>query len=74
MGGPRPDDGWHEVKDGARLFFRNPRPIPQGILNVREFAGSPDIIPRVISAYEEARKYSLTNCDELKNLHRHNQT
>src|SRR3981189_2856017 len=58
----------HEVKDGARLFFRNPDANTWGILNVRqEFARDhPDIVRRVISAYEEARKYSLANYDELK--------
>ena len=58
----------HEVKDGARLFFRNPAANTWGILNVREeFAKDhPDIVRRVISAYEEARKYSLANYEELK--------
>ena len=58
----------HEVKDGARLFFRNPAANTWGILNVREeFAKDhPDIVRRVIAAYEEARKYSLANYDELK--------
>ena len=60
----------HEVKDGARLFFRNPDANTWGILNVREeFAKDhPDIVRRVISAYEEARKYSLANYDELKKI------
>ena len=58
----------HEVKDGARLFFRNPAANTWGILNVREeFAKDhPDTVRRVISAYEEARKYSLAHYDELK--------
>src|SRR5512133_478985 len=58
----------HEVKDGARLFFRKPDANTWGILNVREeFAKDhPDIVRRVIAAYEEARKYSLANYDELK--------
>src|SRR5947209_9116965 len=60
----------HEVKDGARLFFRKPEANTWGILNVREeFAKDhPDIVRRVISAYEEARKYSLANYDELKKI------
>jgi sulfonate transport system substrate-binding protein len=34
-----------------------------------EFAKDhPDIVRRVISAYEEARKYSLANYDELKKI------
>jgi len=58
----------HEVKDGARLFYRNRDANTWGILNVREeFAKDhPDIVRRVISAYEEARKYSLGNYGELK--------
>jgi sulfonate transport system substrate-binding protein len=60
----------HEIKDGARLFYRKPEANTWGILNVREeFAKDyPDIVPRVISAYEEARKYSLVNYGELKKI------
>ena len=60
----------HEIKDGARLFYRKPEANTWGILNVREeFAKDhPDIVPRVISAYEEARKYSLANYGELKKI------
>ena len=60
----------HEIKDGARLFFRKPEANTWGILNVREeFAKDhPDIVRRVIAAYEEARKYSLANYDELKKI------
>ena len=60
----------HETKDGARLFYRKPEANTWGILNVREeFAKDhPDIVPRVISAYEEARKYSLANYGELKKI------
>jgi sulfonate transport system substrate-binding protein len=49
----------HEIKDGARLFYRNRDANTWGILNVREeFAKDhPDVVRRVISAYEEARKY-----------------
>src|SRR3981189_2646979 len=58
----------HEIKDGAKLFFRKPEANTWGILNVREeFAKDhPDIVKRVIASYEEARKYSLANYDELK--------
>jgi len=60
----------HEIKDGARLFYRKPEANTWGILNVREeFAKDhPDIVPRVISAYEEARKYSLANYADLKKI------
>ncbi len=60
----------HEVNEGARLFYRNRDANTWGILNVREeFAKDhPDIVRRVISAYEEARKYSLASYDELKKI------
>src|SRR5438132_5901195 len=59
-----------EITDGARLFYRNPAANTWGILNVREeFAQQyPDAVRRVIAAYEEARKYSLANYDELKKI------
>src|SRR5947207_6840296 len=58
----------HEIKDGARLFFRKPEANTWGILNVREeFAKDhPDVVRRVLAVYEDARKYSLANYDELK--------
>jgi len=60
----------HEIKDGARLFYRKPEANTWGILNVREeFAKDhPDLVRRVLSAYEEARKYSLANYAELKKI------
>jgi sulfonate transport system substrate-binding protein len=60
----------HEVKDGARLFYRKPEANTWGILNVREeFAKDhPDIVRRTITTYEEARKFSLANYDELKRI------
>jgi len=59
-----------EIKEGARLFYRNPAANTWGILNVREeFAkDNPQFIARVIKAYEEARKYALANPDELKKI------
>src|SRR4051812_32994983 len=60
----------HEIKDGARLFFRKPEANTWGILNVREeFAKDhADAVRGVIAAYEEARKYALANYDELKKI------
>ena len=57
-----------EIEDGARLFFRNPAANTWGILNVREqfLKDHPRIVRRVLATYEEARKYSLANYDELK--------
>jgi sulfonate transport system substrate-binding protein len=57
-----------EIEDGARLFFRNPSANTWGILNVREpfLKDHPDVVRRVLATYEEARKYSLANYDDLK--------
>src|SRR5262252_302906 len=60
----------HEIIDGARLFYRTPDANTWGILNAREefVKDHPDLVKRVIAAYEEARKYSLANYDELKRI------
>jgi len=57
-----------EIEDGARLFFRKPDANTWGILNVREqfLKDNPDVVRRVLAAYEEARKYAVANYDELK--------
>jgi sulfonate transport system substrate-binding protein len=57
-----------EIEDGARLFYRNADANTWGILNVREqfLKDNPQIVRRVLATYEEARKYSLANYDELK--------
>jgi len=57
-----------EIEDGAKLFFRKADANTWGILNVREqfLKDDPDIVRRVLAVYEEARKYSLANYDELK--------
>ena len=57
-----------EVEDGARLFFRKPAANTWGILNVREpfLKDYPDVVRRVLATYEEARKYSVANYDDLK--------
>src|ERR1700722_16898 len=57
-----------EIEDGAELFFRKPDANTWGILNVREqfLKDNPQIVQRVLATYEEARKYSLANYDELK--------
>jgi sulfonate transport system substrate-binding protein len=59
-----------ELQEGARLFYRNRDANTWGILNVREaFAQeNPDIVRRVLAVYEEARKFSLANYDELKRV------
>jgi len=57
-----------EVEDGAKLFFRDAAANTWGILNVREeFAKQhPDLVRRVLAVYEQARKHSLANYDEVK--------
>jgi len=57
-----------EIEDGAKLFYRNADANTWGILNVREefLKDHPDIVRRVLATYEDARKYSLANYDELK--------
>jgi sulfonate transport system substrate-binding protein len=57
-----------EIEDGAKLFFRNPDANTWGILNVREqfLKDHPDVVRRVLAVYEDARKYSLANYDDLK--------
>jgi len=57
-----------EIEDGARLFYRKADANTWGILNVREqfLKDHPDIVRRVLATYEEARKYSLADYDELK--------
>jgi sulfonate transport system substrate-binding protein len=58
----------HEIEDGARLFYRNAAANTWGILNAREefIKDHPDLVRRVLSTYEDARKYSLAHYDELK--------
>ena len=57
-----------EIEDDAKLFFRKADANTWGILNVREqfLKDYPDIVRRVLATYEEARKDSLANYDELK--------
>src|SRR5215208_4530757 len=59
-----------EVEDGARLFFRKAEANTWGILNVREafLKDHPDVVQRVLAVYEDARKYSLANYDEVKRV------
>src|SRR5215471_7371506 len=59
-----------EVEDGAKLFFRKPEANTWGILNAREefLKDHPDLVRRVLAVYEEARKYSLANPDEVKRV------
>jgi len=57
-----------ELRDGARLFYRNADANTYGILNVREdFAKEhPDLVKRVVAAYETARTYALAHQDAVE--------
>jgi sulfonate transport system substrate-binding protein len=59
-----------EVEDGAKLFYRNKDANTWGILNVREefLKDHPDLVKRVLAVYEDARKHSLANSDEVKRV------
>jgi sulfonate transport system substrate-binding protein len=59
-----------EVEDGARLFFRKPEANTWGVLNVREefLRNHPDLVRRVLAVYEDARKFSLANYNEVKRV------
>jgi sulfonate transport system substrate-binding protein len=58
----------HEIEDGTRLFYRNAAANTWGILNAREqfLKDQGEITRRVLSVYDEARKYALDHYDELK--------
>lgn len=57
-----------ELEKGSRLFFRDANLNTYGVLNVREeFAKEyPSYVERVLAVYEQARKWSVDNPDELK--------
>jgi len=59
-----------EVEDGAKLFFRKPEANTWGILNVREefLKDHPDLVRRVLTVYEAARKHSLANYADVKRV------
>jgi len=59
-----------ELETGAVLFHRNAAANTWGILNTREaFAkDNPELVQRVLKAYEEARQWALANPAELRKL------
>src|SRR5436190_20485556 len=59
-----------EVEDGAKLFFRKPDANTWGILNVREefLKDHPDLVRRVLTVYEAARRHSLANYADVKRV------
>nr|WP_292773928.1 aliphatic sulfonate ABC transporter substrate-binding protein [Mesorhizobium sp.] len=56
-----------QLEAGANLFYRKPEANSWGILNVREaFAKeNPQLVTKVIAAYEKARQYSIENPEAL---------
>jgi sulfonate transport system substrate-binding protein len=56
-----------ELESRARLFYRNPAANTWGVLNVRdEFAAAnPDIVRKVLTQYEVARKWAIAHKPEL---------
>ena len=59
-----------ELEQGARLFYRAADLNTWGILNVNEeFAAQhPDLVEKVIAAYERGREWALANPDELAQI------
>jgi sulfonate transport system substrate-binding protein len=59
-----------ELESDAKLFFRNADLNTWGFLNVREefAAENPELVERVLTVYEHARKWSLEHPDELRAL------
>lgn len=57
-----------ELEDGATVFYQDPELSTWGILNVREaFAReNPDLVKKVVAAYEKARIYAIQHPDEVK--------
>ncbi len=56
-----------ELESHARLFYRNPAANTWGVLNVREefAAAHPDIVRKVLTQYEVARKWAVSHKPDL---------
>jgi sulfonate transport system substrate-binding protein len=57
-----------ELEDNARIFYRNAELNSWGVLNTREdFATEqPELVAKVLQAYEKARAFAIANPAELK--------
>ncbi len=57
-----------ELEDGAHLFYRNAEINTWGVLDTREdfAANHPELVAKVLAAYEKARAFSLADPAELK--------
>jgi sulfonate transport system substrate-binding protein len=56
-----------EIESRARLFYRKPEANTWGVLNVREpfAAANPEIVRKVLTQYEIARKWAVSHKPEL---------
>jgi sulfonate transport system substrate-binding protein len=59
-----------EIDDGARLFYRNAENNTFSVLDTREdfLQAHPDLVERVIAAYEKARLWAIAHPTELKKI------
>jgi sulfonate transport system substrate-binding protein len=59
-----------EIETHDRLFYRNPDFNTDGVLDVRDsfLAAYPDVIGKVIGAYEQGRHWALDHKDELAEI------
>jgi len=59
-----------ELEDGSRIFYRNAEINTWGVLNTREdfAADHPELVAKVLGAYEKARAFALANSAELKKI------
>ena len=59
-----------ELDDGARIFYRNAEINTWGVLNTREdfAADHPELVLKVLQAYEKARAFALANPAGLKKI------
>jgi sulfonate transport system substrate-binding protein len=59
-----------EVESGARLFYRKPEDNTWGVLNVADSfaARHPDAVRRVLTCYEQARRWAVAHPAELAGL------
>ncbi|HLO79018.1 MAG TPA: aliphatic sulfonate ABC transporter substrate-binding protein [Magnetospirillum sp.] len=59
-----------ELDDGARIFYRNAEINTWGVLNTREdfAADHPELVAKVLQAYEKARAFAIANPAELKRI------
>lgn len=59
-----------ELDDGARIFYRNAEINTWGVLNTREdfAADHPELVAKVLGAYEKARAFVQANPAELKRI------